>query len=174
MKISKNELRRLIAEELQATLQEQMPLTSFEGAGGYSYTERDDGGFDFMDSAGRTGTAAAGSAAARSIAAERDTGTSLYKAPAQPAIPELDAVSDYIPELDMVSMTEPSDAPGYGTAGTGFTAFQGRGRRGQARKAMKAMGATGAEARGAVRGAAKKCAPSGGHIHSLTGLSLRP
>jgi hypothetical protein len=30
MKISKNELRRLIAEELQSTLQEQTPLTRFE------------------------------------------------------------------------------------------------------------------------------------------------
>lgn len=80
MKISKNELRRLIAEELQSTLNEMSMMSpeTFEGRGGYTYTARDDGGFDFVDKDGRTGTAEAGSKAAQSIASEIGGTGSLY------------------------------------------------------------------------------------------------
>ena len=158
MKISKNQLRQVIQEELAAVLQEQMAPVSFAGAGGYTYTQRDDGGFDFVGPSGARGTARPGSMAAKSIEAELETGTSLYKAPAQPSIPELDAVSDYIPELDMTSPQatgvpefDQVSVPGAGdlanTGGDPVRQFIGRGRRKLARDA-------GYE-RSAVRGAAQ-------------------
>ena len=72
MKVTKSQLRQIITEELGQLIYEQM--TSFSGAGGYTYTERPDGGFDFTDAAGRAGYAKPGSAAARSIAAEMGGG----------------------------------------------------------------------------------------------------
>jgi hypothetical protein len=68
---------------------EETRAVNFRGAGGYTYAQdpNDPGSFYYSGPGGKTGYAKAGTAAAKSIQAEMETGTSLYRAPAAPSAP---------------------------------------------------------------------------------------